>query len=393
MKHMKFLTVLCLLLMVTMLFVACDHGGNDDKEPEGDTNTPGTEACSHEYTDVVTAPTCTAQGYTTHTCSKCGDTKKDTYVDAAGHDYTDTVTAPTCTKDGYTTHKCKNCTDSFKDSIVDLLGHDWDAATATNTTCKCLECQTSWVGSNATFVFDDIYVSGKGTIGYKITGFEGSLPSNLSIPAFHEGKPVMAIGQSAFSDTEELTGIRIPDTVTSIESNAFGSCGNLATVTLPDTLTHIGRNPFVNTRYEYNETKETTGHFTNTVHPFIINDIYLITPLIEFRATEYTVPEGIKLIADEAFNSYTNAISLETITLPKSLRYLGSGAFIGSSHLKVFYVYKGVVAFGDCPLGGGNHLEFDEVRFEGTQAEWQAIDNVDNFSYPSRVKYNQKMPA
>ncbi|MFQ7010539.1 MAG: leucine-rich repeat domain-containing protein, partial [Oscillospiraceae bacterium] len=39
---------------------------------------------THSYKDVVTAPTCTEKGYTTHTCS-CGDSYVDTYVDALGH--------------------------------------------------------------------------------------------------------------------------------------------------------------------------------------------------------------------------------------------------------------------------------------------------------------------
>jgi len=41
-------------------------------------------ATGHSYTSVVTAPTCTEQGYTTHTCH-CGDSYKDTYVSATGH--------------------------------------------------------------------------------------------------------------------------------------------------------------------------------------------------------------------------------------------------------------------------------------------------------------------
>ena len=40
----------------------------------------------HNYTDVVTAPTCTEMGYTTHTCA-CGDKLVDSYVDALGHEY------------------------------------------------------------------------------------------------------------------------------------------------------------------------------------------------------------------------------------------------------------------------------------------------------------------
>ena len=35
------------------------------------------DATDHDYQAVVTAPTCTTDGYTTHTCSKC----KDSYVD------------------------------------------------------------------------------------------------------------------------------------------------------------------------------------------------------------------------------------------------------------------------------------------------------------------------
>ncbi len=43
-------------------------------------------ATGHTYTDKVTAPSCTAQGYTTHACS-CGYNYKDTYTSATGHNY------------------------------------------------------------------------------------------------------------------------------------------------------------------------------------------------------------------------------------------------------------------------------------------------------------------
>lgn len=39
----------------------------------------------HNYESEVTDPTCTEQGYTTHTCTRCGDSYKDTYVAALGH--------------------------------------------------------------------------------------------------------------------------------------------------------------------------------------------------------------------------------------------------------------------------------------------------------------------
>lgn len=41
---------------------------------------------THSYTAAVTAPTCSARGYTTYTCS-CGDSYVDNYTDRLGHDY------------------------------------------------------------------------------------------------------------------------------------------------------------------------------------------------------------------------------------------------------------------------------------------------------------------
>ena len=43
---------------------------------------------AHSYTASITAPTCTEQGYTTHTCA-CGNSYVTDYVDANGHDYRD----------------------------------------------------------------------------------------------------------------------------------------------------------------------------------------------------------------------------------------------------------------------------------------------------------------
>ena len=143
------------------------------------------EAHEHSYTAVVTPPTCTEKGYTTHTCS-CGDSYVDTYTNALGHawdngkvtkeptetetgvktftctrcgetrtetmpviphvhSYKDVVTAPTCTEKGYTTHTCA-CGDSYVDAYVDALGHAWDNGkvtkepTETETGVKTFTC-------------------------------------------------------------------------------------------------------------------------------------------------------------------------------------------------------------------------------------------------------------
>ena len=76
------------------------------------------EAHEHSYTAVVTPPTCTEKGYTTHTCA-CGDSYVDTYVDALGHAWdSGTVTKqPTATETGVRTYTCTRCSATKTETI------------------------------------------------------------------------------------------------------------------------------------------------------------------------------------------------------------------------------------------------------------------------------------
>jgi len=104
----------------------------------------------HDNTSVVTDPTCTEEGYTTHTCNRCGFVCTDTYVEPLGHtegnradclndqtctacgvilaerlghDYSLTVFEPSCTEEGYTEYRCNRCGDQYQDDFIKPLGH------------------------------------------------------------------------------------------------------------------------------------------------------------------------------------------------------------------------------------------------------------------------------
>ena len=59
-------------------------------------------ANSHNYVATVKNPTCDAQGYTTYTCSVCGDSFKDNYVDENHAEIIIPPVAATCTTQGKT---------------------------------------------------------------------------------------------------------------------------------------------------------------------------------------------------------------------------------------------------------------------------------------------------
>ena len=81
---------------------------------------------THSYKDIVTAPTCTAKGYTTHTCA-CGDSYVDTYTDALGHawDNGKVTKEPTETETGVKTFACTRCGETRTETIP-ATGSDVD---------------------------------------------------------------------------------------------------------------------------------------------------------------------------------------------------------------------------------------------------------------------------
>lgn len=111
------------------------------------------EKGDHSYTATVTAPTCTADGYTTHTCSVCSDSYTDSIVNKTGHKYDiSVVTEPTCTEGGYTTYTCSGChNSSYVGGRVNPLGHSYvskvvePSCTAGGyTTYTCSRCDDSY---------------------------------------------------------------------------------------------------------------------------------------------------------------------------------------------------------------------------------------------------------
>lgn len=129
-----------------------------------------TSTHTHSYSETVTAPTCTENGYTiftcecgdsysgadtdalghayegsntntslVYTCTRCGEAYTD-----HDHSYSSTVTAPTCTAGGYTTYTC-SCGYSYVGAEIDALGHAYESTnTQSAVICTCSRCGDSY---------------------------------------------------------------------------------------------------------------------------------------------------------------------------------------------------------------------------------------------------------
>ncbi len=158
--------------------VVTSRDGNNEpvKIRTGVTKNTTYGVCEHNYEAVITAPTCTENGYTTYICSACGDTYSadevkatghkgvideavastcietglttgchcsvcgevfvaQTVVEALGHKYESVVTEPICTEDGYTTYTCSVCGNTYTADETTALGHTEVMDNAVAPTC------------------------------------------------------------------------------------------------------------------------------------------------------------------------------------------------------------------------------------------------------------------
>ena len=204
-----------------------------------------------------------------------------------------------------------------------------------------------------------------------------------SIESVILGNSVTEIGWSAFEGCTSLTSITIPDSVTEIGANAFKGCTSLANITIPDSVTNIRHSAFDNTAYYNNESNWDNG-------VLYIGD-FLVA--IKSDVKSISVKEGTKLIAcgERSHSENHGFASLESITIPNSVLYIGSNAFFNCKNLKSVTIPESVISIGEYAFGkyyrstGSSTGVIERVTnftiygFRGTEAEKYAKDNSFKF--------------
>ena len=164
------------------------------------------------------------------------------------------------------------------------------------------------------FIDPGLVFNSIGEDSYEVAGYTGDA-SELIIPASYQGKPVVAIGDSAFEDCHSLSTITIPSSVITIGDYAFIGCDSLQAITIPASITTIGIHAF--------------GWCDSLTTVNFVEESQLTT--IDLGAFSYCeslseieIPSSVTTIGIYAFLCCE---SLATITIPSSVSIIGESAF------------------------------------------------------------------
>lgn len=115
-------------------------------------------SCAHEFTDKVTPATCEKGGYTTHTCSKCGETTVDAITSPLGHNF---ASEARTASDGTVTRKCTRC-DKYGTPATTTVTVDDIVAKVENTKISTDTAGSKIVVSAVSVSASDVYSSASG---------------------------------------------------------------------------------------------------------------------------------------------------------------------------------------------------------------------------------------
>ena len=193
--------------------------------------------------------------------------------------------------------------------------------------------------------------------------------TNVAIP-----DSFTSIGQGAFERCKYLKSVTIGNSVTTIGEDAFTYCSSLTSVTIPDSVTTIGKRAFA----YCSSLQEFNGKFASEDGRCLIIDGVLSSFAIGCGATEYTIPDSVTTIGDEAFY---DCWGLTSITIPDSVTTIGESAFEDCRSLTSVTIGNSVTEIGNYAFYGCDSLTSVTIPDSVTNIGFYAFFNCSNLSY------------
>ncbi len=207
------------------------------------------------------------------------------------------------------------------------LGEDWKSRQIT-----LIKCSDGDIDLNASPEYDGsrglVYQLSKDKKSASLVGIGTCTDKNIVIASTFGGVPVVSVAEGVFKDNESITGIHVPATVTTL-NGLFYNCQNVKSLTVdPDHPSFYSAGNCIIDK----QSKTILVGCNGSVIP--TDGSILRIGMSSFDGcngiTELTIPDGVLIIYDYAFD---NCINLRSVKIPESLTKINS-AFNGCTSLE-----------------------------------------------------------
>lgn len=358
----------------------------------------------HSYDTVITEPSCTEGGYSTHTC-KCGNEYVDGYtnphghseviddallptctengltegshctecglvfvaresIPSLGHSIKSVYTAPTCTKEGYTTYTCERCGYGYRTEYESSTPHSY-VDTIVAPTCT-EEGYTSHVCSYCDDSYKTAYTNATGHSFGEWTTIDGFTVRNCengrgceeyqrisSVKATYVG-PLLLTGEYVLESHIQLTatlsdGTTIDITDFTLENDLITKEGtNIVTVKFGGYSINVSVSAILD------NLPETTSVFEFT---YTVKNGEITITKFNGNSTDVVIPAHIDRVPVRAIQSeaFMNNSVIQSVTIPGSIRTINPRAFYCCYGLTTVTLNEGLEtiggrAFSECPI-------------------------------------------
>ena len=238
-----------------------------------------------------------------------------------------------------------------------------------------------------------VFYDNNGVQEISISWVDKTLSGNIILPSSYDGYTISAISSQAFADCAFITGVQLPDTITSIGSEAFLNCTSLQTINL-ENVTEIGYGAFYNCSalqsvdiskietlnsevfYDCDELESVNAPMLSDIlQSAFANCISLITvkcpELYQINSNAFANCFSLCDIDTSSLtrierNAFANCSNLDILYLP-SITTISQNAFAGSG-IKTLVLGADILSIGTLPTENGMTI----VGYVGTVAETYA---------------------
>lgn len=150
-----------------------------------------------------------------------------------------------------------------------------------------------------------------------------------------------------FNGCTALATVNLPDSLTCINQYAFQNCTQLTQITLPKELTVIQKFAFFNTGL----TSVKMPSKLTSIEDSAFRECKNLVSVELNEGLEYLAPQDSTAI-NATSRAFMDCVNLETIVLPKSLKYIGSEAFANCTKIQSVVIHDACEVVGKSAFSG-----------------------------------------